>query len=145
MLLLFLSQGVSKTYGDLIIQEYGKNIGLKTVSFRAGCITGPNHCGAPLHGFLSYLVKKCFEKKSYSIIGHKGKQVRDNIHSEDVANALWLFYKTKNNNGVYNIGGGRSNSCSILEVIDLLKNQSLLKLNNYLIFLLQYYKHHCYF
>ena len=95
--------GVSKTYADLIVQEYGKNIGLKTVSFRGGCITGPNHSGARLHGFLSYLVKLTTSKKKYSIIGYKGKQVRDNLHSSDL---------------VYNIGGGRFSSCSILEALN---------------------------
>ena len=120
--------GVSKTYADLIVQEYGKNVGLKTVCFRAGCVTGPNHSGAKLHGFLSYLVKLSLTKKKYSLIGYKGKQVRDNIHSEDVVSALWEFYKTKNNNGVYNLGGGRENSCSILEVIDILKKKYGVKL-----------------
>ena len=85
--------GVSKTYADLIVQEYGKNIGLKTVSFRGGCITGPNHSGAKLHGFLSYLVKSSLTKKSYSLIGYKGKQVRDNLHSFDLVNCFWEFYK----------------------------------------------------
>jgi CDP-paratose 2-epimerase len=81
--------GVSKTYADLIVQEYGKNVGLKTVSFRAGCITGPNHNGAKLHGFLSYLVKISLAKKKYSLIGYKGKQVRDNLHSQDLVNCFW--------------------------------------------------------
>ena len=83
--------GVSKTYADLIVQEYGKNVGLKTVCFRAGCITGPNHSGAKLHGFLSYLVKKTLYHRKYTIIGYKGKQVRDNLHSNDLINCFWEF------------------------------------------------------
>ena len=89
--------GVSKTYADLIVQEYGKNIGLKTVSFRGGCITGPNHSGAKLHGFLSYLVKIGLTKKKYDLIGYKGKQVRDNLHSFDLVNCFWEFYKKPRN------------------------------------------------
>ena len=85
--------GSSKCYADLIVQEYGKNIGLKTACFRAGCITGPNHSGAKLHGFLSYLVKISLQKKKYTLIGYKGKQVRDNIHSEDLISCFWEFYK----------------------------------------------------
>ena len=81
--------GVSKVYSDLIAQEYGKNVGLKTVSFRGGCITGPNHSGAKLHGFLSYLVKASLKNKKYSMIGYKGKQVRDNMHSSDLVNGFW--------------------------------------------------------
>ena len=80
--------GASKTYADIIVQEYGKNVGLKTVCFRAGCITGPNHNGAKLHGFLSYLVKSTLKNKSYSLIGYKGKQVRDNLHSRDLINCF---------------------------------------------------------
>ena len=110
--------GVSKTYADLIVQEYGKNVGLKTVSFRGGCITGPNHSGARLHGFLSYLVKLTTFKKKYSIIGYKGKQVRDNLHSSDLVNCFWEFYKKPKKGEVYNIGGGRFSSCSILEALN---------------------------
>ena len=110
--------GVSKTYADLIVQEYGKNIGLKTVSFRGGCITGPNHSGARLHGFLSYLVKLTTSKKKYSVIGYKGKQVRDNLHSSDLVNCFWEFYKKPKKGEVYNIGGGRFSSCSILEALN---------------------------
>ena len=109
--------GVSKTYADLIVQEYGKNVGLKTVCFRAGCITGPNHSGAKLHGFLSYLVKKTLSHKKYTIIGYKGKQVRDNLHSIDLINCFWEFYKKPKRGAVYNIGGGRFSNCSILEAI----------------------------
>ena len=113
--------GVSKTYADLIVQEYGKNVGLKTVCFRAGCITGPNHSGTKLHGFLSYLVKLSLKKKKYSIIGYKGKQVRDNIHSYDLVNCFWEFYKKPKRGAIYNIGGGRYSNCSILEALELIE------------------------
>ena len=83
--------GASKSYADLIVQEYGKNVGLKTACFRAGCITGPNHSGAKLHGFLSYLVKASLQEKKYTLIGYKGKQVRDNIHSQDLVRCFWEF------------------------------------------------------
>ena len=109
--------GVSKTYADLIVQEYGKNIGLKTVSFRGSCITGPNHSGVKLHGFLSYLVKSTLTKREYSLIGYKGKQVRDNLHSYDLVNCFWEFFKKPKYGEVYNIGGGRFSNCSILEAI----------------------------
>ena len=114
--------GVSKTYADLIVQEYGKNVGLKTVSFRAGCITGPNHSGAKLHGFLSYLVKRSLSKKKYSIIGYKGKQVRDNLHSLDLVNCFWEFYKKPKFGEFYNIGGGRYSNCSVLEALELVED-----------------------
>ncbi len=113
--------GVSKTYADLIVQEYGKNIGLKTVCFRAGCITGPNHSGAKLHGFLSYLVKVSLKNKKYSLIGYKGKQVRDNIHSHDLVNCFWEFYKKPRAGEIYNIGGGRHSNCSIIEALNLVE------------------------
>ena len=120
--------GVSKTYADLIVQEYGKNVGLKTVCFRAGCITGPKHSGAELHGFLSYLVKKCIKDKSYKIIGYEGKQVRDNIHSYDLVKCFWEFFKKPKRGEVYNIGGGRYSNCSIIEAINLLESKSGLKI-----------------
>ena len=110
--------GVSKTYADLIVQEYGKNIGLKTVCFRGGCITGPNHSGASLHGFLSYLVKSSLNKKEYNLIGYKGKQVRDNLHSNDLVKCFWEFYKKPKSGEVYNIGGGRYSNCSIIEALN---------------------------
>ena len=109
--------GVSKTYADLIVQEYGKNVGLKTVCFRGGCITGPNHSGATLHGFLSYLVKASLSQKRYDLIGYKGKQVRDNLHSFDLINCFWEYFKKPKKGMVYNIGGGRFSNCSILEAI----------------------------
>jgi len=125
--------GVSKTYADLIVQEYGKNIGLKTVSFRGGCITGPNHRGAKLHGFLSYLVKSSLSKKKYSLIGYKGKQVRDNIHSFDLVNCFWEFYKKPKYGEVYNIGGGRFSNCSIIEALDLVEKISNIKIQKKII------------
>ena len=120
--------GVSKTYADLIVQEYGKNVGLKTVSFRAGCITGPNHSGAKLHGFLSYLVKSCLIKKKYSLIGYKGKQVRDNLHSYDLANCFWEFYKKPKYGKIYNIGGSRFSNCSIIEALELVEKITKIKI-----------------
>ena len=110
--------GVSKTYADLIVQEYGRNIGLKTVCFRGGCITGPNHSGASLHGFLSYLVKSSLIDKKYNIIGYEGKQVRDNLHSSDLINCFWEFYKKPKTGEVYNIGGGRYSNCSVIEALN---------------------------
>jgi len=120
--------GVSKSYADLIVQEYGKNIGLKTVSFRGGCITGPNHSGAKLHGFLSFLVKKSLKEKKYTLIGYKGKQVRDNIHSFDLVNCFWEFFKNPKYGEVYNIGGGRFSNCSIIEALDLVEEYSNIKI-----------------
>ena len=116
--------GASKTYADLIVQEYGKNIGLKTVCFRGGCITGPNHKGAKLHGFLSYLVKKSLKEKHYSIIGYKGKQVRDNLHSSDLVNCFWQYFKKPRKGVVYNIGGGRNSNCSILEALEIVEDKA---------------------
>jgi len=109
--------GVSKTSADLYVQEFGKNLKLNTVSFRCGCITGENHSGSEAHGFLNYLIKNTLKNKSYKIIGYKGKQVRDNIHSKDLVNCFWEYYKNPKKGEVYNIGGGRKNSCSIIEVI----------------------------
>jgi len=113
--------GASKVYADLIVQEYGKNIGLNTVCFRGGCITGPNHSGAKLHGFLSYLTKLSLKNKKYSIIGYKGKQVRDNLHSNDLVNCFWEYYKKPRKGEVYNIGGGRFSNCSIIEALELIE------------------------
>ena len=117
--------GVSKLSADLYVQEFGKNSGLNTVTFRGGCLTGENHSGAMLHGFLSFLVKSIVHKKKYFIFGYKGKQVRDNIHSLDVVKAFDEFIKKPKSGGrVYNIGGGRQNSCSILEAIKLIEKIS---------------------
>ena len=110
--------GVSKLSGDLLVQEYGKYFNLKTVSLRAGCLTGDNHAGVELHGFLSYLFKCSFYKKKYFIYGYKGKQVRDNLSSYDVASIIWEIYKKPPKPGeVFNIGGSRSSNISILEAV----------------------------
>lgn len=113
--------GTSKAYADLVVQEYGKNAGLKTACFRAGCITGPNHSGAKLHGFLSYLVKVSISQKKYTLIGYKGKQVRDNIHSQDLVSCFWEFFKKPRSGEVYNVGGGRYSNCSILEALNIIE------------------------
>ena len=125
--------GVSKAYADLLVQEYNKNFGIKTACFRAGCITGPNHSGAKLHGFLSYLVKSCVKNREYQLIGYKGKQVRDNIHSYDLTNAFWFFYKKPVNNAVFNIGGSNYSNCSILEAINYIENKLKIKVNKKII------------
>ena len=114
--------GTSKSYADLLVQEYGKNEGLKTVCFRAGCVTGPNHSGAELHGFLSYLVKSSLKKKIYSIYGYKGKQVRDNIHSYDLVKCFWNYFKKPRKGEFYNIGGGRKSNCSVIEAINYVES-----------------------
>ena len=120
--------GASKTSADLLVQEYGRYFNLKTVCFRGGCLTGENHSGAQLHGFLSFLIKSIIQKKKYFIFGYKGKQVRDNIHSYDVVRAFDEFIKKPKTGGcVYNIGGGRLNSCSILEAINLIEKISNIK------------------
>ena len=124
--------GASKSYADLIVQEYGKNIGLKTVCFRAGCITGPNHSGAKLHGFLAYLVKISLLKKKYNLIGYKGKQVRDNIHSYDLVRCFWEFYKKPRKGEVYNIGGCRFSNCSIIEALNYIEKKTEIKIKKIL-------------
>ena len=113
--------GASKVSSDILVQEYGKYFQMNTVCFRGGCLTGPSHSGAKLHGFLSYLVKCCLKNKIYTIYGYKGKQVRDNIHSEDLVNMIWEFIKKPSKGEVYNVGGGLKNSCSILEAINLIE------------------------
>ena len=120
--------GASKVYADIIVQEYGKNIGLKTACFRAGCITGPNHSGAKLHGFLSYLVKASLKEKKYTLIGYKGKQVRDNLHSHDLVNCFWEFYKKPSFGEIYNIGGGRFSNCSIMEALMMVEKIAQIKI-----------------
>jgi len=120
--------GTSKSYADLIVQEYGKNSGLKTVCFRAGCITGPNHSGAKLHGFLSYLVKASIKNNSYTLIGYKGKQVRDNIHSEDLVSCFWEYYNKPRSGEVYNAGGGRFSNCSIIEALNKVEKIKKIKI-----------------
>ena len=110
--------GASKVAADVIVQEYGHYFGMKTCCLRGGCLTGPNHSGVELHGFLSYLVKCNIEGRLYKVYGYKGKQVRDNIHSLDVARFIAAFYENPRCGEVYNIGGGRSNSASILEAFE---------------------------
>ena len=117
--------GTSKAAADLLVQEYGRYFNLKTVTFRGGCLTGENHSGAQLHGFLSFLIKSIINNKNYSVFGYKGKQVRDNIHSTDVVSAFDEFIKKPLRGGkVYNLGGGRENSCSILEAIKMIEEIS---------------------
>ena len=120
--------GASKAYADLIVQEYGKNIGLRTSCFRAGCITGPMHSGAKLHGFLSFLVKASIKNKKYTLIGYKGKQVRDNLHSNDLVKCFWEFYKKPRNGEVYNTGGGKFSNCSILEALKIVEDSIKIKI-----------------
>ena len=111
--------GASKVAADVMVQEYGRYFNLPTCCLRGGCLTGPNHSGVELHGFLSYLVKCNLEGKQYKIFGYKGKQVRDNIHSLDVARFIEAFIATPRIAEVYNLGGGKNNSCSILEAFKL--------------------------
>ena len=107
--------GASKAASDLLVQEYGRYFNMPTCCLRGGCLTGPNHSGVALHGFLSYLIKCNVEEREYSVHGYKGKQVRDNIHSQDVARFMFEFWKAPRVAEVYNLGGGKGNSCSILE------------------------------
>jgi len=113
--------GASKVAGDIMVQEYGRYFNMPTCCLRGGCLTGPNHSGVELHGFLSYLIKCNVVKKKYNIYGYKGKQVRDNIHSYDVAMFIKEFLKNPRIAEVYNIGGGRENSVSILEAFSLIE------------------------
>jgi CDP-paratose 2-epimerase len=110
--------GASKVASDVMVQEYGRYFGMRTCCLRGGCLTGPNHSGVELHGFLSYLVKCNLEGRVYKVYGYKGKQVRDNIHSLDVARFIHAFFQNPRCGEVYNIGGGRENSISILEAFD---------------------------
>ena len=112
--------GASKVAADIMTQEYGKYFGIKTGVFRAGCLTGPFHSGVKLHGFLSYLVKCAVSDIPYTINGYKGKQVRDNLHSQDLANAFLSYHKSPRPGSVYNMGGGRDNAISILEAISMI-------------------------
>lgn len=121
--------GTSKVAADVLTQEYGRYFGMKTGVFRGGCLTGPNHSGAQLHGFLAYLMKCAISKDHYTIFGYKGKQVRDNIHSHDLVQMFWNFYKNPRPGEVYNAGGGRFANCSMLEAIDLCEQISGNKMN----------------
>jgi CDP-paratose 2-epimerase len=107
--------GASKVASDVMVQEYGRYFNIPTCCLRGGCLTGPNHSGVELHGFLSYLIKCNVEGREYKVFGYKGKQVRDNIHSEDVARFMFEFWKAPRVAEVYNLGGGKGNACSILE------------------------------
>ena len=113
--------GASKAAADLLVQEYGRYFGMKTACFRAGCLTGPGHAAAELHGFLAYLVKCAVERKPYKVFGYGGKQVRDNLHARDLVQAFWLFFQNPRCGEVYNIGGGRQANCSMLEAIELVE------------------------
>jgi CDP-paratose 2-epimerase len=116
--------GASKVAADVMVQEYGRYFGMPTCCLRGGCLTGPNHSGVELHGFLSYLVKCNLEGREYTVFGYKGKQVRDNIHSEDVARFIFAFVQSPRIAEVYNLGGGKGNSCSILEAFHLVEEAS---------------------
>ena len=114
--------GVSKLSSDLLVQEYGRYFNIPTCCLRGGCLTGPSHSGVKLHGFLNYLIRCNLLNKKYTIFGYKGKQVRDNIHSIDVANFVYLFSKNPKSAAVYNIGGGYDNSVSILEAFNMIES-----------------------
>ncbi len=114
--------GASKVAADVMVQEYGRYFNMPTVCLRGGCLTGPNHSGVELHGFLSYLVKCNLEQKQYTIFGYKGKQVRDNIHSLDIVRFMELFIESPRSGEVYNLGGGKENTCSILEAFQLVES-----------------------
>lgn len=116
--------GASKAAADIMVQEYGRYFNLPTCCLRGGCLTGPNHSGVELHGFLSYLIKCNLEGWEYTVFGYKGKQVRDNLHAEDVARFIHAFSLTPRCGEVYNIGGGKENSCSILEAFSLVEEFS---------------------
>src|SRR5882757_4121357 len=111
--------GASKVAADVLVQEYGRYFGMRTVCFRGGCLTGPAHAGTELHGFLAYLMKCTVTGKPYRVFGYHGKQVRDNIHSHDLAEAFWQFIQKPRAGEVYNLGGSRHSNCSMLEAIDL--------------------------
>ena len=111
--------GASKVAADVLVQEYGKYFGMNTGVFRGGCLTGPNHSGTKLHGFLSYLMKCAITGDKYTVFGYQGKQVRDNIHSWDLVNMFWHFYQNPRQGEVYNAGGGRHSNCSMAEAIEM--------------------------
>jgi CDP-paratose 2-epimerase len=111
--------GASKVAANVLIEEYGRYLGLRTTCFRGGCLTGPNHSDTQIHGFLAYLMKCAVTGKPYTVYGYKGKQVRDNIHSADLIQAFYEFFKAPRVGQVYNTGGGRYSNCSMLEAIDI--------------------------
>ncbi len=114
--------GASKVAADVMTQEYGRYFGMKTGVFRGGCLTGPAHSGAELHGFLAYLAKCGLQGRKYTVYGYKGKQVRDNIHSHDLVEAFWHFYQNPRMGEVYNMGGSRHSNCSVLEAIQIVRD-----------------------
>ena len=120
--------GASKVSADISVQEYGRYFNMPTVCLRGGCLTGPSHSGVELHGFLSYLIKCNLEKRKYKIFGYKGKQVRDNIHSFDVARFIEEFINNPRIAEVYNLGGGKNNTCSILEAFEIISGISKIKM-----------------
>ncbi len=122
--------GASKVAADVMVQEYGRYFDMPTCALRGGCLTGPNHCGVELHGFLSYLIKCNLEGRTYKVFGYKGKQVRDNIHSHDVVQFMRRFIDAPRKGEVYNLGGGRANSVSILEAFDLIASISGKQMNH---------------
>jgi CDP-paratose 2-epimerase len=121
--------GVSKASADLMVQEYGRYFNIPTVCFRGGCLTGPNHAGAQLHGFLAYLMRSTVSGTPYTVFGYGGKQVRDNIHANDVVTAFEAFHAAPRVSAVYNLGGGRLSNCSMLEAIELCEQISGKTLN----------------
>ncbi len=121
--------GASKVAADVLTQEYGRYFGMKTGVFRGGCLTGPNHSGTMLHGFLAYLMKCAVSGEAYTIFGYKGKQVRDNIHSQDLVNMFWHFYSAPRPGEVYNVGGGRFSNCSMREAIQMCEEIAGRRLN----------------
>ncbi|MBI3119763.1 MAG: NAD-dependent epimerase/dehydratase family protein [Candidatus Hydrogenedentes bacterium] len=121
--------GASKVAADVMVQEYGRYFGMKTAVFRGGCLTGPGHSGAELHGFLSYLMKCAMTGREYRIFGYKGKQVRDNIHSSDLVECFYQVFQAPRVAEVYNIGGGRHSNCSMAEAITLCEEISGKKMN----------------
>ncbi|MBZ0271554.1 NAD-dependent epimerase/dehydratase family protein [bacterium] len=121
--------GASKAAADLMVQEYGRYFGMNTVCFRGGCLTGPHHAGVELHGFLAYLVKVAATGGTYRIFGYKGKQVRDNLHALDVCRAIEAYFEAPRPAAVYNLGGGRGNSISLLEAIEKAEDVTGKKMN----------------
>ncbi|HZV35177.1 MAG TPA: NAD-dependent epimerase/dehydratase family protein [Verrucomicrobiae bacterium] len=121
--------GASKVAADVLVQEYGRYFGMRTVCFRGGCLTGPGHAGTELHGFLAYLMKCTVTGKPYRVFGYHGKQVRDNIHSHDLVEAFWQFLRAPRSGEVYNMGGSRHSNCSMLEAIELCQKISGRKLD----------------
>jgi CDP-paratose 2-epimerase len=121
--------GASKAAADVMVQEYGRYFGMPTVCFRGGCLTGPGHAGAELHGFLAYLARACVEGRPYRVFGHKAKQVRDNLHARDLVEAFWLYVQDPRPGEVYNIGGSTWSNCSMLEAIALAESTARRRLD----------------